>query len=390
MARSESFVDASRDTRAGCIHGSRAVREVAATLLLLVTAVSCKETTEVVSVGSVIVSPPTVTLITGRSQQLTASVFDANGVALARNIQFGTSNQAIATVTSLGLVTALTPGVATVEAVAGGKVGQSVITVIREPVVSVTLQPAGPQTLRVTNMLQLVPTMRDGNNLPLTGRTVIWTTSNSALAFVSNTGLVSALAPGNVTITAESEGRQATSSITITLVPATAVTVSPNPHAMFTGSVTQFSVALQDSAGGALSTAGRTITWSSSNLPVATVAASGVVSAVAAGQATISATVDQATGTSQLTVNAIPIASVSITPPSTSLKVRTSFQLTATPRDNFGTSLGGRAVIWASSNPSVVTVSSTGIATGVAVGGPVTITATAEGVVGTSSVTIIP
>ena len=359
-------------------------------LLLLVTAVGCKDTTEVVSVGSVIVSPPTVTLITGRSQQLTAAVFDAKGVALTRNIQFGTSNQAIATVTSLGLVTALTPGVATVEAVAGGKVGQSVVTVIREPVVSVTLQPAGPQTLRVTNMLQLVPTMRDGNNLPLTGRTVTWTTSNSALAFVSNTGLVSALAPGNVTITAESEGRQATSSITITLVPATAVTVSPNPHAMFTGSVTQFSVALQDSAGGALSTAGRTITWSSSNLPVATVAPSGVVSAVAVGQATISATVDQATGSSQLTVSAVPIATVSVAPPSASFKLGTSIQLTAISRDAFGNTLSGRVVTWTSSNPSVVSVSSTGVAHGVAIGGPVTITATAEGVDGTASVTIIP
>jgi uncharacterized protein YjdB len=387
-----------RRAGAAALSSTRRFASSIAVAALIVLAAACKETTEVAQVADVIVTPPTVTLAIGQTQQLNATPVDAEGGTVGnRAIHFGTSHPTVATVSETGLVSAVAPGQATISAGAGGKNGESIITVIPPPISSVTLLPAGPRTLRVTNSYQLTATARDGNNAPLVGRTITWTSSNSSVATVAasdprgTAAVVTAISPGTASITAESEGRQASTQITVTLVPATVVTITPSTHSMFAGTQKQFAVALRDSAGNSIQTAGHTVTWTSSNLPVATVVAqSGVVTAVSPGQATISATVDQATGTAQLTVSAVPIASVSISPPSLSLKVGTSVRLTATLSDAVGNTLGGRVIKWTSSNSSIATVNPGGVVSGVAIGGPVTITATAEGVVGTSLVTIVP
>ena len=397
MDRSESLPSGRCAATAGFSTPRLTMSSFAVAALILLTA-ACKETTDVVQVADVIVTPPTVTLAVGQTQQLSATPVDANGGTVGNQaIHFGTSDPTVATVSELGLVSAVAPGQATIGAGTGGRNGESIITVIPPPISSVTLLPAGPRTLRVTNTFQLTATARDGNNAPLVGRTISWTSSNSSVATVASSdprgtaAVVTAVSPGVASITAESEGRQVSTQITVTLVPATVVTVTPSTHSMFAGTQKQFAVALKDSAGNSLQTAGRTVTWTSSNLPVATVVAqSGVVTAVSPGQATISATVDQATGTSQLTVSSVPIASVSISPPSLSLKLGTSVRLTATLSDAVGNTLGGRVIKWTTSNSSIATVNPAGVVSGVALGGPVTITATAEGVAGTSRVTIVP
>src|SRR5687767_8692710 len=87
---------------------------------LIVLAAACKETTEVTQVADVIVTPPTVTLAIGQSQQLNATPVDAEGGTVGnRTIHFGTSNPSVATVSEAGLVSAVAPGQATVSAGAG-------------------------------------------------------------------------------------------------------------------------------------------------------------------------------------------------------------------------------------------------------------------------------
>src|SRR5260370_1371949 len=68
--------------------------------------------------------------------------------------------------------------------------------------------------------------------------------------------------------------------------------------------------------------------------------------------------------------------------------VGATVQLTATPKDAAGNVLTGRVVTWTTSNSAVATVSSTGLVTGVAPGGPVTITATSEGQSGTALIRV--
>ncbi len=81
------------------------------------------------------------------------------------------------------------------------------------------------------------------------------------------------------------------------------------------------------------------------------------------------------------------VASVDVTPATTTVPAGQTVQLSAKPKDVNGTFLSGRTVTWTSSNTSVATVSLTGLVAG-AVAGSATITATSEGKSGTSSVTV--
>src|SRR2546425_905321 len=86
----------------------------------------------------------------------------------------------------------------------------------------------------------------------------------------------------------------------------------------------------------------------------------------------------------------VSVASVAVAPATATVPVGQTVQLTATTKDANGTVLTGRTVTWATSNAALATVSGSGVVTGVAAGGPVTITATSEGQSGTAAISVIP
>src|SRR2546426_636688 len=90
---------------------------------------------------------------------------------------------------------------------------------------------------------------------------------------------------------------------------------------------------------------------------------------------------------STVTVTTVPVASVTVSPPSASIATGATVQLTATTKDAGGNVLTGRAISWGGSNTTVATVSASGLVTGVRAGA-VTITATSEGKNGTAAVTV--
>jgi len=163
------------------------------------------------------------------------------------------------------------------------------------------------------------------------------------------------------------------------------VLVSPAAGDLAVGETMQLTVTLKDAAGNALT--GRPVTWESSDISVATVSNHGLVTGVATGAATITASSEGTGGRAAITVTIIPVAAVAVWPPSSSIPVGLTLQLTATPTDLGGNPLQGRLVTWASSNPSVATVSSGGLATGVTQGSA-TITATSEGKNGSAPITV--
>src|SRR5437762_1844188 len=338
-----------------------------------------------VPVASVTVSPATATVTIGTTTQLTATPKDANGTALSgRAVTWVTSNAAAATVSANGVVTGVATGSATITATSEGQSGTSAITVTNVPVASVTVSPA-TASLTVGATTQLTATPKDANGTALSGRVVTWGTSNAAAATVSANGVVTGVATGSATITATSEGQSGTSAITVTNVPVASVTVSPATASLTVGATTQLTATPKDANGTALS--GRVVTWATSNAAAATVSASGVVTGVAAGSATITATSEGQSGTSAITVTNVPVASVTVSPATASLTVGATTQLTATPKDSNGTALGGRVVTWGTSNAAIATVSASGLARGVAAGSA-TITATSEGKSGTAAMTV--
>lgn len=84
------------------------------------------------------------------------------------------------------------------------------------------------------------------------------------------------------------------------------------------------------------------------------------------------------------------VASVAVSPSITSVVIGGTTQLTGTPKDATGNPVTGQTVTWSTGNASVASVSNTGLVTGVAAGGPVTITATSDGINGTASITVTP
>jgi uncharacterized protein YjdB len=132
-------------------------------------------------------------------------------------------------------------------------------------------------------------------------------------------------------------------------------------------------------------------TWSSSNTAVATVGTDGTVTALSlGGPVTITATVADKQGTAALSVIAPTVATVTVTAPSTTLSLAHTMQLQAVLKDGRGNTLTGRSVTWATTDNTVATVSPTGLVTGIALGGPVSITATSEGKSGATAVTVAP
>ena len=167
--------------------------------------------------------------------------------------------------------------------------------------------------------------------------------------------------------------------------PVASVAVSPVSATIATAGSVSLTGTPKDAGGNPLS--GRVVTWSSDNTPAATVDASGLVTGVAAGTSTITATCEGKSGTSAITVSSVPVASVTVTPTSASVAEGSTTQLIATPKDAGGNPLSGRVVTWSSDNTAAATVNASGLVAGVA-GGTATITATCEGKSGTAAITV--
>jgi hypothetical protein len=169
------------------------------------------------------------------------------------------------------------------------------------PVTSVEVTPA-PATVTVGGTVQLTAVTRDANGIPLTDRTVEWSSSNTDVATVDDDGLVTGVAVGAATITATSEGQSGTSDVAVTLTqePVATVEVTPNPASVSVGRAVQLTATLKDAAGNILT--GRAVSWSSSDTDVAPVDATGLVGGLALGTATITATSEGQSGSASVTV----------------------------------------------------------------------------------------
>ena len=265
---------------------------------------------------TVMVSPATAELDVGETVQLTAVVRDQNSNVMAgASVTWMSGANSVATVNASGLVTGVAGGTATITARSGSAQGTAQITVVSvtAPVVSVEVSsPAEPnalgEPLQLGEALQLSAAAFDENGQAVSGAEFSWESSNTSVATVDATGLVTAVAAGTATITA-SAGDVRTS-VEITVVSATqpvvSVEVSPSAETITLGGTLQLSAAAFDENGQAVS--GAEFSWESSNASVATVDATGLVTAVAAGTATITASVGGARGTAEITVQN-PLAS---------------------------------------------------------------------------------
>jgi len=109
---------------------------------------------------------------------------------------------------------------------------------------------------------------------------------------------VTGVAAGSATITATSEGKSATSAVTVTNVPVASVTVTPAIASLVVGATVQLTATPKDALGNPLS--GRVVTWSSNAPGVAAVSGTVLVTGLGAGVVTITATSEGVSGTAAI------------------------------------------------------------------------------------------
>ena len=174
-------------------------------------------------------------------------------------------------------------------------------------VASVTVSPE-QLNLGVGETQQLTATPRDQSGAPLAGRSTTWASSEQTVASVSSTGLVTAIGEGSATITASSGGKSGSASVAVIFVPVASVSVVPGELTLLAGASQALTATLIDESGDPLT--GRSIAWTTTEPLVATVSASGVVTAVGPGTATVVATSEGKSGNALLTVLVLTFESV--------------------------------------------------------------------------------
>ena len=307
------------------------------------------------------VTAPQETVAIGKGMQLTATVSPAMA---DQSVTWNSSDADIMTVSASGYVTAVALGTARITATTGnGKTGYVDLTVPYDAATGVTV--TTPQsTLTVTGTAQLTSTVSPA----IADQAVTWSSSDDAVATVSASGFVTAIAAGNVRMTAKAaDGLMGFVDLTILYDAATKVLLSVPATNLALGSSMELCATVYPA------TADQAVTWSSSDEGIATVSISGSVTPVAVGAVRItSTTVNGLTAFVEITVTYAPATNVSVTAPKSSVSIGTGMQLSA----NVSPVTADQAVTWSSSNTGIMTVTANGYVTAVAPGAA-RITATA-------------
>lgn len=333
---------------------------------------------------TVVVAPAERTLSVGAQSQFTAQVLDASGEELSgRNVAWSSTDVAIATVNGTGLVTAVSAGTTSIRATVDGKTGTGALTV--SPASVATLAIDAPQVALVQGDTRaLLAIARDAQGNVLAGRAATWESTNPQIATVSTTGLVTAVSVGNADVRATVEGKVATAAISVSAIPVASVEVSETVVSIEVNAAHTVTAVARDAQGRVL--AGRTFAWATDDASIATVSASGRITGVALGRTNVRVSSGNRFAIVGVTITAVRAASVSISPANISIEVGESQQLQATVKDAAGDVLTNRAVTWTTSN-ATASVSNTGVLLGKR-SGPITITATVDGVSGTVTTTV--
>jgi uncharacterized protein YjdB len=267
---------------------------------------SCNEQIGPAKVASVEISFPNgAAAAVSTTLTATATLRSAsNSIIEGRPVTWTSSLPSVATIdAATGLMTAISVGQTNITASSEGVSGSAPFSVIPRAVAKVeVLLPNA--SVAVSSTFTATANVLDASNVPLSGKTVNWTSATPSVATIdAMTGLVTAVSAGQTLLTATSDGISGSAALVVTAPSVASVEVSL-PSASLAISSTFTATAIVKSASNAPIT-GKTVSWASSSPSIATIDAStGLVTAVAVGQTNITATSDGISGSAPLTVTA--------------------------------------------------------------------------------------
>ena len=179
--------------------------------------------------------------------------------------------------------------------------------------------------------------------------------------------------------------------VTVTPRPVDTLSLTPESATAFVGVATTFRAALLDAARDTIKARTATFSIPTADTAIASITTAGVATGKIAGTARIIATREGKADTSTFVVTLRPVATVTVTPADTTVRVGNTVQLTATLRAANNSVVTGRPITWSSSDETIATVNGSGLVTGVASSPQfATITATSEGRSGAARVIVVP
>lgn len=242
-----------------------------------------------VPLTAVALSETSIEITEGETRQLKPVFTPAD--ASNQNVTWKSSSDAVATVSSDGLVTAVQEGTATITVTTeeGSKTATCQVTVKKKviPVTSIS-QDKTALTLTEEETYQLTATIEPAD---ATNQNVTWTSDDTAVATVSSDGLVTAVQAGTATITVTTEegGKTATCRVTVKMkeIPVTDVSLDYEEATLSEGDTLQLTATISPA-----DATNQNVSWESSDTFVATVSDSGLITAVSEGTATITVTTE--------------------------------------------------------------------------------------------------
>ena len=289
------------------------------------------------------------TINNGETLQLTYSVTPSN--ASNKTVTWSSSNTNVATVSSGGLVTAKSCGTATITATTrdGSNLSASCAITVNQLATGISLNKTSA-TINNGETLQLTATVTPSNT---NNKNVTWKSSNTSVATVSSSGLVTAKGGGTATITAstaDGSNLRATCEVTVNQ-PATGISLNKTTASLVVDKTLQLTATVSPSNAN-----NKTVAWTSSNTAIATVDNTGLVTAKSVGSATITATTSDGTNLSascKVTVTPQLATDIALNQTLAEIGVGETVTLVATVSPNNTTN---PSVKWTTENAAVATV----------------------------------
>ncbi|MGA2813299.1 MAG: Ig-like domain-containing protein [Candidatus Acidiferrum sp.] len=235
---------------------------------------------------------------------------------------------------------------------------------------SIAVTPAAP-TVQIGNSQVFTATGTFAGGGTQTLQAVNWSSSNPAVATITNRGAAFGLAAGTTTITACAGSTCGSTLLTVSSGAAptlTSITVTPANPSVPKGNTQQFTATGNYSNGSTKNLTG-SVTWGSTTTSIATITGGGLATGVATGTSTISATSGNVVGSTTLAVTSAVLVSIAITPgnPSVAKGLTEQFTAAGTYSDGSTANITG-SVTWSSGTAATASITASGLATALGVG----------------------
>ncbi len=355
------------------------MRKLAIAMLLGIFFMGCKKPdvapeTPLATVPELLeLTPTSSVMMIGATRTLTVKFFNNVGVEapLPASAVWSSLNNAIATVNAQGIITGVGAGQTSIKLSYNNISASALITVTPTTVPEQLMITAATNTVAVGGNITytLTYTNNQGQPGPVPSG-VVWSTSNAAIAGVSQQGIINGVAAGVAIITATLNPTTiASATVTVTAPSQERIEINPGTISLMQGNTANFTVVYFNAAG-TIAPVPSGLVWSSNNTAIVTINQAGMISALSAGQTTIKAMVSTFSSTATVTVTPnTMLASISLNPANIlEVNLNQTATVLATGLNASGNPISGINFTWASSNMSLVSVNAAGTISGAGYG----------------------